>query len=326
MHLSINFTALFVILAFVSFVFVFWLENRKHGFDERQTFDVLLVLSLLSIFVWRLLGYWFDRLRIFHYDAEILKVNFWLLTPVVIYLVWVVGLLFYSKRLNWSYYRFLDTFAKSQSISLLWIVPAIFSFFRDYKIFFVLLAVLLLFQIISFTQRSFTSGSTFALVTLICALGVYFVPDSSGRLPIATLLLTIALSVLYLRRKKAMQNSNITQDFLKFIKDKLHIKDGELQKQEALLKAEDPYLQPGRAEGNAEEMDEAILEDGMKELTDTKMGVVKNMRTQIKRALSFLRMGKYGVCEICGKPIDKARLSVYPEATKCVNCSSKSER
>jgi len=68
------------------------------------------------------------------------------------------------------------------------------------------------------------------------------------------------------------------------------------------------------------------LEDGMKELTDTKMGVVKNMRTQLKRALSFLRMGKYGVCEICGKPIDKARLSVYPEATKCVNCSSKSER
>ena len=80
----------------------------------------------------------------------------------------------------------------------------------------------------------------------------------------------------------------------------------------------DLYMQPGRADGNAEAMDEAILEDSLKNTNDTRLGLIKMARMQVKRALAFLKIGRYGVCEICGKPIDKARLEAYPEATKCV--------
>jgi RNA polymerase-binding transcription factor DksA len=53
------------------------------------------------------------------------------------------------------------------------------------------------------------------------------------------------------------------------------------------------------------------------------MSIVKKLRIQVKKALAAIKIGKYGICEICGKPIDKARLQAYPEATTCIDCASK---
>jgi RNA polymerase-binding transcription factor DksA len=166
------------------------------------------------------------------------------------------------------------------------------------------------------------SGMNFALITAMHAVMLLFMTRISGKLPISLFLLTITVLTIYFRRRAAMTKTNITTDFLEFIKNRLTKKDKELQQSESLIKAEDPYLQSGRAEGNAESMDEAILEDGLKEVTDARLGLIRTARLQVKRALAFLKIGRYGVCEICGKPIDKARLEVYPEATRCVEHSS----
>jgi DnaK suppressor protein len=53
------------------------------------------------------------------------------------------------------------------------------------------------------------------------------------------------------------------------------------------------------------------------------MGIVRRLRVQVKRALAAIKLGKYGTCEVCGLPIDPARLRVYPEATTCIECSTK---
>ncbi|GIW69716.1 MAG: hypothetical protein KatS3mg101_0463 [Patescibacteria group bacterium] len=81
---------------------------------------------------------------------------------------------------------------------------------------------------------------------------------------------------------------------------------------------EDPYLESGRTEGNSEYMDEAILEDTRKSVSDARMGVGSGMLIQVKKALAAIKIGKYGICEVCGKPIDKARLKAYPQATTCL--------
>lgn len=47
---------------------------------------------------------------------------------------------------------------------------------------------------------------------------------------------------------------------------------------------------------------------------------------QIKKALDRVKKGKYGICEVCKKMIDTDRLSVFPEATKCINCEKKVEK
>jgi phage/conjugal plasmid C-4 type zinc finger TraR family protein len=46
----------------------------------------------------------------------------------------------------------------------------------------------------------------------------------------------------------------------------------------------------------------------------------------IERALRVAEKGRYGICEVCGLPIDPARLAVVPQATTCVTCQEKLER
>lgn len=41
----------------------------------------------------------------------------------------------------------------------------------------------------------------------------------------------------------------------------------------------------------------------------------------IKAALERLDKGIYGVCEICGQPIDPARLEILPHTRLCVRCA-----
>jgi len=38
------------------------------------------------------------------------------------------------------------------------------------------------------------------------------------------------------------------------------------------------------------------------------------------------QVGKYGLCEDCGKMIDTDRLMVYPEATLCADCQANREQ
>lgn len=115
-----------------------------------------------------------------------------------------------------------------------------------------------------------------------------------------------------------MNTRNLPQEFLSFIKGILVKKEKDLQDEEKILMKEDPYLQSGRTEANSEYMDEAILEDTPKALSDARMGLMKAALLQVRKALAAIKIGRYGICEVCGNPIDKARLKAYPEATTCL--------
>ena len=38
-------------------------------------------------------------------------------------------------------------------------------------------------------------------------------------------------------------------------------------------------------------------------------------------ALERLKHGRYGLCEVCGRPIDPDRLEILPHTTLCVRCA-----
>ncbi len=62
---------------------------------------------------------------------------------------------------------------------------------------------------------------------------------------------------------------------------------------------------------------------------DQEVSLAANARElfeQSELALKLFDEGLYGVCEVCGKPIGKARLQVYPRATMCVTCKQRAER
>lgn len=46
---------------------------------------------------------------------------------------------------------------------------------------------------------------------------------------------------------------------------------------------------------------------------------------QMRKAMSRIKIGSYGICEECGNMIDTDRLMIYPEATLCVKCEAKRE-
>ncbi|MFB9554719.1 TraR/DksA family transcriptional regulator [Streptomyces roseoviridis] len=52
----------------------------------------------------------------------------------------------------------------------------------------------------------------------------------------------------------------------------------------------------------------------------------REMLEQTEHALERLDAGTYGLCEICGKPIGKARMQAFPRATLCVEDKQKQER
>lgn len=59
---------------------------------------------------------------------------------------------------------------------------------------------------------------------------------------------------------------------------------------------------------------ETLLREGEERLRD------------IDAALARVARGAYGVCAVCGRPIDPARLAVRPSATTCVPCASPARR
>lgn len=53
---------------------------------------------------------------------------------------------------------------------------------------------------------------------------------------------------------------------------------------------------------------------------------IRNLIKDVKRALSKIDKGKYGVCEECKGPIEQGRLKAYPAAYICVTCASQKYR
>ena len=52
----------------------------------------------------------------------------------------------------------------------------------------------------------------------------------------------------------------------------------------------------------------------------------RDMVVQTERAIERIDNKTYGICEVCGNQIGKARLEVFPRATLCMSCKQKEER
>ncbi|MFN2291866.1 MAG: TraR/DksA family transcriptional regulator [Anaerolineae bacterium] len=49
----------------------------------------------------------------------------------------------------------------------------------------------------------------------------------------------------------------------------------------------------------------------------------ENKARSLEVALRKADEGDYGMCEICGNPIDPARLAILPHTKRCINCAQK---
>ena len=50
---------------------------------------------------------------------------------------------------------------------------------------------------------------------------------------------------------------------------------------------------------------------------------IKDQLADVENALRKFDQGTYGLCEICGRPIDPARLEALPQAKLCLECKAR---
>lgn len=97
-----------------------------------------------------------------------------------------------------------------------------------------------------------------------------------------------------------------------------------LKRKKEISKA-DPFEDIRRLSDNAAADADAAEQVGherakaMREQVDRKL-------IQVRKALTRIKIGKYGICEKCGQMIDTDRLMVMPEATVCIKCEKKKEK
>jgi len=101
-----------------------------------------------------------------------------------------------------------------------------------------------------------------------------------------------------------------------------------------LLEKRDELMRHARQNNNnsdsmpsavGDELDQAVNEyDKAFEMRirDREKGLLKKVNHSLKR----LEKGEYDICESCGAPIGKKRLTARPEATLCIACKEDQER
>jgi DnaK suppressor protein len=128
------------------------------------------------------------------------------------------------------------------------------------------------------------------------------------------------------RTKKAVV-STITYP-MKLLRPVAHFLQSQLkslEKRKKEISQEDPFKYFSRISDNASPDADAAEQFGHARVSA--IGVQLDRKIiQTRRALSRIKLGKYGICENCGKMIDTDRLVIKPEATLCINCEKKQEK
>jgi RNA polymerase-binding transcription factor DksA len=95
------------------------------------------------------------------------------------------------------------------------------------------------------------------------------------------------------------------------------------KKTERTMKKNDPFADSNRVNQNSQEedVDEQIGHFD----TEVKVRFIDKQLIQLRKALTRIKIGKYGICEKCGKMIDTDRLAIKPEITICIDCAKEQE-
>lgn len=316
---------LVLLLGFIFWLFILWYEAKKDGFDTEHFFD-LVSLSVICGFGAYLAARSFYNYLEIYYPTNILlnpsKIFILIFTP---YWAALFPIVFVASFRKWSIYRILDIYSLAFGFLLIFLSIGGYAIYGTFAYLVVtVLTLTFYFGVLRFRGYKFVSGLIFSLFLFFQILLLTTFLRYPGYLLFSSVLFIISVANLYYRRKRHMQhNRSLPTSFINLIKSKLQKKDKELNQEQQILKTEDPYSAENRDTGNSEYIDEAILEDQAKIEVDARLSIIAAMRLQVRKALAALKIGKYGICEVCGKPIDPARLRVYPEATTCLEHADK---
>jgi DnaK suppressor protein len=123
--------------------------------------------------------------------------------------------------------------------------------------------------------------------------------------------------------KKETKIARLPSRFLDPIKRFLESELLKMKRTKKDLEKSDPFKDESRTLENSEEED---LDEQIGHFdSEVKVRFLTKRIVQLRKALTRMKLGKYGICESCGKMIDTERLAINPEATTCVKCQKEKE-
>lgn len=305
---------IFVAIGLLVSALVIWFEGKRDGFDEESLFDVFLISVLAGLIFF----YISIKSSLYNYFGN---VSF---TLTESFLVGLLPVYILSRIWKWSVYRVLDIFVIAFCVGSCVPILGFALIYRNPKVVFVLAGFAFVAYLFSLLRISrLFSGIIFSIfLFIISAVGLIFFYNVEN-LAIYAILTLLGIINIYSRGKSDMAQENLPLNLINSLKQKLLSRRKSLKAEQKLLDVEDPHLNNSHNDESSENMDEAILNDSLNEVTDARKTSVLRALVDVRRALAKMKIGKYGVCDICGKTIDRARLMAYPEATTCLEDADK---
>lgn len=99
----------------------------------------------------------------------------------------------------------------------------------------------------------------------------------------------------------------------------------DLEKRKKVVEEEDPFQDTTRIIDNASPDTDAAEQFGHARSSAIREQIDRRI-IETRKALTRIKIGKYGICEECGQMIDTDRLMIYPEATLCARDARKKEK
>lgn len=90
------------------------------------------------------------------------------------------------------------------------------------------------------------------------------------------------------------------------------------------LNSVDPFVTGNRDADNS--VDSDVAENVEHDRASAMRLQVSKSLIAIRKTLTRIKLGKYGICVSCGKMIDTDRLAITPTADLCVSCAQKAEK
>lgn len=326
---KVNTQFFIIFILYLLGLYIYWYQSRKDGFLINKMFDLAVIMTVAGLLIGRIFSFVYLGQTFSGFFRELIDYHSWwyAFSPLGILIGVVVPIQYFGEKWRWSAYRILDI------VGLAILLPASIYLLLQYKFDwnYVIPAVGLvgvgIFIILSYLRNKILfSGWVFSIILLLVSAVGISLYLSYTNLIFYTTLITLSVVNIYLRERSHMTKTNLTSSFINSIKDRLSLKKREIEGDKRLLMNEDPYKDLERTSDNSESVDDAILEDLAKKDIDSQVKDMDSTLTRVRRALGLIKVGKYGVCENCGKEIDKARLVAYPEANTCIECARRASQ
>lgn len=121
------------------------------------------------------------------------------------------------------------------------------------------------------------------------------------------------------KNKKIVFPTKILKPLISYLKGE----EKKLKKTKQELKKVDPFVIGNRDSDNS--VDSDVAENVEHDRSYAMRLQISKSLVAIRKTLTRIKLGKFGICVDCGKMIDTDRLAVTPTADKCMACASKEE-